>query len=51
MDPAQIEEFRKRMESMTPEEREKMRERFGGGAGGGRGGSGQGGTSLGGSGN
>lgn len=45
MDPAQIEEFRKRMESMTPEEREKMRERFGGGGGGsGRGGGGQGGS-------
>lgn len=42
MDPAQLEEFRKRMEAMTPEERAKMRERFGGGggSGGGPGGSG-----------
>jgi hypothetical protein len=38
MDPAQAEEWRKRMESMTPEEREKLRERFGGGGGGSRGG-------------
>ncbi|MCY3000334.1 MAG: HlyD family efflux transporter periplasmic adaptor subunit [Planctomycetota bacterium] len=35
MDPAQAEEFRKRMEAMTPEEREKMRERFGRGGSGG----------------
>jgi HlyD family secretion protein len=35
MDPAQAEELRKRMEAMTPEEREKLRERFGrGGTGG-----------------
>jgi HlyD family secretion protein len=35
MDPAQAEEFRKRMEAMTPEEREKLRERFGRGGSGG----------------
>ena len=41
MDPAQAEEFRKRMEAMTPEEREKLRERFGrGGSGGAPGGDG-----------
>jgi HlyD family secretion protein len=48
MDPAQAEEWRKRMESMTPEEREKLRERFGGGRGGSGGG---GGGAPGGSGN
>jgi len=44
MDPSQLEALRKRMEEMTPEEREKLRERFGGGGSGGGPGGSQGGS-------